>query len=515
MYSKILSGTALGIDGMIITVETDISLGIPGLNLVGYLASSVKEAGERVKTAMKNSGTPIPSRKITVNLSPADVRKDGAGYDLAIAVGILLSMEIFPENEKLNSDLENTLFIGELGLDGKVLPVRGVLPIVDYAAKQGIKRVILPAENADEASFVKEIDIIPILSLEEMIGIISSGVWPDTFKPERTESYEMLDTANDLVNVKGQETLKRGIIIAVAGFHNIIMTGSAGSGKSMIAKCIPGLMPPLTYEESMKLTKIYSVAGLLNNERRFISKRPFRSLNQNISQVALLGGGASPKPGEVSLANSGVLFLDEFPEFSRGIVESLRQPMEDKVINISRVKASYTFPADFMLVSARNNCPCGFYPDRKRCRCNMGEIYRYQNKISHPIMDRIDIRLEVRNVDFDELMSDEKCISSAEAREMISRARDRQLRRYKDEDFDFNSQLPQNLIDKYISLSESQQKYLRDYYESNDISARGYFRILRLIRTIADIEDREEICDTDIVEATFYRNESEAGRNMI
>ena len=274
MYSKIYSGTALGIDGMIVTVETDISSGLPGLSLVGYLASSVKEAGERVRTALKNLGYSMPSRRITVNLSPADIRKDGAGYDMAIALGILISMEDIPITNNMFKDLEETLFIGELGLDGRVLPVKGVLPIVDHAPKEGIRRVVLPEKNADEASFVKGVDIIPVNSFEDIIEMLSSGKWSTPYK--NTEEEPEVFYQNDLADVKGQDSLKRGIIIAVSGFHNIIMTGAAGSGKSMIAKCIPSIMPPLTHEESMELTKIYSVAGLLNEKMKYVNTRPFR-----------------------------------------------------------------------------------------------------------------------------------------------------------------------------------------------------------------------------------------------
>lgn len=514
MYSKIMSGTALGIDGLLVSVETDISQGLPGLSLVGYLASSVKEAGERVRTALRNSGFFFPPSKITVNLSPADIRKDGTGYDLAIAVGILISMGKIILNEEMNNDLANTLFIGELGLDGNILPIKGVLPIVDYAAKMGIRNVVLPNENKEEASFVKDINLFPVESLTEIINILYIGHWPAPYVPDEREGT-MVTTLDDLSDIKGQELMKQGVIVAVAGFHNIIMTGAAGAGKSMIAKCIPGLMPSLSYEESMELTKIYSVAGLLDSDMRFIHRRPFRSPSQNISQTAMIGGGAIPKPGEVSLANSGVLFLDEFPEFSRNVLESLRQPMEDKKVSISRVKGSYTFPAKFMLVSARNNCPCGFYPDRSKCKCNAGEIFRYQSRISHPIMDRIDIRLEVKRVSFGELFSEEPGLSTRKARDIIMNARERQKYRYKNEKFSFNSEVPQGMINEYIKLTDREHRILKEIFEEQDMSARGYFRLLKLIRTIADINDRDEIKLSDIEEAIFFRNESQTKGDFV
>ncbi len=509
MYSKLYSGLALGIDGMLITVESDVSVGMPGLFMVGYLASSVKEAGERVRTALKNVGYSFPSKRITVNLSPADVRKEGSGFDLAIAVSILISMGDIPINQSFNKKLSETLFLGELGLDGEVLSVPGVLPIVDHAAAQGIKRVILPRKNAVEAAYIKDIDIIPVENLMDVICMLGQNGFFESFKsPEM--SFAVKDGFEfDLADIRGQEMMKRGVIIAVSGFHNILLTGAAGSGKSMVAKCIPELMPPLSYEESLELTKIYSIAGMLDLSEGLIRERPFRSPGQNVSEAALIGGGRNPKPGEITLATGGVLFLDEFPEFQRSVIEGLRQPMEDRKVTVSRVKASYTFPARFMLVSARNNCPCGFYPDRKRCRCSATEIYHYQNKISHPIMDRIDIRLEIKPVGYNELFGKAEGLSSADAKQMIEVARERQESRYKNESFRFNSEIPQGRIEDYIKLGNEETELMRRVYESSEISARGYYKVLRLARTIADIDDREEINVRDIEEATFFRNESD------
>lgn len=511
MYSKVLSGVALGIDGMLISVETDISAGLPGLSLVGYLASSVKEAGERVRAAMKNIGYFLPSMKITVNLSPADVRKDGTNYDLAIAIGILLSMGIIPESDVLKKQIGETAFLGELGLDGSIIRINGVLPIVDYAKKQGIKRVVLPKGNASEAAYVKGIEIIPIDHLKELMERLLYGCWPDNYTRDLIEKVPVANKDNypDLADVKGQEFMKRGLVIAVAGFHNMMMTGAAGSGKSMIAKCIPGIMPELSYAEQMELTKIYSVAKLLSSEDELMKRRPFRSPGQSITEIALCGGGVDSKPGEISLANNGVLFLDEFPEFKRNVIESLRQPMEDRQITVSRLKGSYTYPAKFMLVSARNNCPCGFYPDRKKCRCTSGEIYRYQNRISHPIMDRIDIRIEVRPVEMDDLLSAGQGMSSEQARALICRARKRQEKRYINESFNYNAEIPQNKISEYIVLDSGMKERLREIFETSSMSARSYYKMLRLMRTIADIDDREEIIYSDIEEALFFRNETD------
>lgn len=514
MYSKVLSGAALGIDAIIVSVETDISQGLPGLNLVGYLASSVKEAGDRVRAALKNAGYFLPQQKITTNLSPADIRKDGTNYDLAISVSILVSMGEFPISNEFKNELEETIFLGELALNGSILPVSGVLPIVDYAARNGVKRVVIPEKNCGEASFVSGVSIIPVNHITDIIDMLAYNTWAEEYEhtPEKEESEFM---GPDLGDVKGQETMKRGLVLAVAGFHNIIMTGAAGSGKSMIASCIPGIMPEMTYDEKMELTKIYSVAEMTGGMDGLMDRRPFRAPGQSITEIAMCGGGAVPKPGEVSLANGGVLFLDEFPQYKKNVIESLRQPMEDRKVSISRYRGVYTFPARFMLVSARNNCPCGFYPDRNRCRCTAREICNYQNRISHPVMDRIDIRLEVRPVSFDELSGVHEGMDSHKAREIIAVARRRQEVRYKNESFIFNSEIPQSRIEKYIVLSEECRDRIREIYDKTKMSARSYYRMLRLIRTIADIEDREEIKASDVDEAVFFRNESEIKEGLL
>ena len=397
MYSKVISGMTLGIDGMLVNVEADISPGLPVLSLVGYLASSVKESGERVRTALKNSGFVLPASRITVNLSPADVKKDGAVYDLAIASAILVSMQIIPENK-----LQNTIILGELGLSGEVKPVEGVLPIVHYASKQGIKRVILPIGNISEAALVEGITIIGVEDIVSLVEYLSKGKKDSGIIKEGGADRESLIDENndqsalgyDMFAVKGQDSMKRGVMLAVSGFHNILMNGAAGSGKSMIAKCIPGIMPPLSFDESIELTKIYSIAGLTKNCEGLMLRRPFRSPHHTVTSTALMGGGIVPKPGEVTLAHNGILFLDELPEFNKNVLEVLRQPMEDKKIYISRVQAAYSFPADFMLVAAMNPCPCGNYPDLNRCTCTPFQIKRYQQKISAPLLDRIDIKME-------------------------------------------------------------------------------------------------------------------------
>ena len=509
MYSKVISGMTLGIDGMLVNVEADISPGLPVLSLVGYLASSVRESGERVRTALKNSGFVLPASRITVNLSPADVKKDGAVYDLAIASAILVSMQIIPENK-----LENTIILGELGLSGEIKPVEGVLPIVHYASKQGIKKVILPCGNISEAALVEG---ITIFGMDDIAGLVDylcegkkdaviirkGGVTMNT--PDDNASRQ-LQAEHDMLSVKGQDSMKRGVMLAVSGFHNILMNGAAGSGKSMIAKCIPGIMPPLGFDESIELTKIYSIAGLTKNTEGLISRRPFRSPHHTVTSTALMGGGIVPNPGEVSLSHRGVLFLDELPEYKKNVIECLRQPMEDKRVTISRLHAVYDFPAEFMLVAASNPCPCGHYPDRRLCHCSEREIRAFRNKISFPIMDRIDIRLLVRPVPYSALSDDTPTLSSGEMRNMILAARERQLYRYRDEQFNYNSELRQELLGKYIHIASSGERLLKNEFEKSQLSARGYFRIKKLARTVADLNDHEEISEEDVYEAMFYRN---------
>ena len=503
MYSCIYSGCPLGIDAMEVSVEADISMGLPSLSMVGYLSSSVREAGDRVRAALRNSGYGLPPRRITVSLSPADVRKDGAGYDLAIAVALLCSMEILsPEG------LDEYLFLGELGLDGSVRGIPGVLAVAHFAARQGYRFLMVPEANAVEASCIDGIRVIGVPDLQAVIAHLNGEERISPVTGSGTPEEEPY-AACDISEIHGQKVMKRGMEIAVAGFHNIILTGAAGAGKSMMAKCIPGLMPEMTYEEQLELTKIYSVAGLLKNGAGLMKCRPFRSPHANVTAPALLGGGGNPKPGEVSLACNGVLFLDEFPEFSRNVVESLRAPMEDHEVMISRVRASVRFPAKFMLVAARNHCPCGFYPDRNRCHCTERQILDYKNKISHPIMDRIDIRIEVRPVEVEDLIEERKEENSETVRNRILEARERQLLRYEKEDFRFNSAVPQKKMPEYLPLGETEMNLLREEYRKGELTARGFFKVLRVARTIADLSGHDDIKGEDLTEALFFRNASE------
>ena len=501
MYSKVLSSAVTGVSGTKVYVEADIHDGLPTFSMVGYLSSSVREAGERVRTALKNSGYILPAKRITVNLSPADLKKDGSSFDLPIAVAILLAMGITPVR-----DISNTLILGELSLNGDVKPVTGVLPMVHHAKQNGVTSCIIPKENVEEAALIDGVEVIGIGSVTELTGYLDGSIEIPAVSNLFNTSYQQEQTNKvDFADVKGQAVLKRGMEIAAAGFHNVLMTGAAGAGKSMIAKCLPTIMPKLSTEESIEVTKIYSISGLLPDKGKLITARPFRSPHHTVSNRALTGGGSIPRPGEVSLAHNGVLFLDELPEFAKSVLEVLRQPMEDRQITISRVNAAYSFPADFMLVAAMNPCPCGYYPDMRRCRCTPDMIRRYQGKISGPLTDRIDITMEVKPLTSDELFSESDGERSEDIRLRVEAARERQRLRYKDEALHFNSQLEGKLIKKYIRLDAGCEALIKEAFETMDLSARGAHRVLKLARTIADLAESDEIREEYIKEALFFR----------
>lgn len=506
MYGKIISSTLIGIEGMPISVEADVNEGLPTFTMVGYLSSSVKEAGERVRTALKNSGFHLPPKRITINLSPGNVRKDGTSFDLPIAIAVLNAMGLF-----CDVDFSKLVIIGEIGLDGSVKAVPGVLSMVHSCSKQGILQCIVPIQNMNEAALVENMTVVGVSSLNEVVDYLQEHILPD--KPKQAISKIDAKEKNnkiDFSDIKGQDTLKRGMEIAACGFHNILMTGAAGSGKSMLAKRMPTILPDLTFEERMEVTKIYSVSNLLDDTSALMRNRPFRSPHHTISEQALVGGGLVPRPGEISLSHRGVLFLDELPEFKKSVLEVLRQPMEDRKIMISRVHASYTYPADFMLVAAMNPCPCGFYPDRNRCSCNYQQIKRYQSKISGPLLDRIDINMDVKQVDYKELFNDEKQCTSEEIRTRVKKVREIQQKRYKEDGIMVNAQLDGKLLKKYIKLGIEEHEILENTFDKCKLSARGMYRILRLARTIADMECSEKITKEHLMEAIFYRN-SEVG----
>lgn len=501
MLSKVKTCVLQGLKGYIVEVETDISRGLPGFNIVGLPDTSIREAKERVRTAIKNSGFEFPLSRITVNLAPANLKKEGSQIDLSIAVGILLATEVINECK-----LESTSFIGELSLDGNINKVEGALPIVISLKELGIERVIIPYDNRDECSVVNGIEIIPVKNLYDLVLYLNGEMMIEQYTTCIEQLFETEDKYEDFKDVKGQEYLKRAMEVAAAGGHNILMIGPPGSGKTMISRRLPSILPQLTFEESLEITKIYSVSGLLG-DKPLITKRPFRSPHHTISKVSLVGGGRVPKPGEVSLAHYGVLFLDELPEFQKNALEVLRQPMEDGFVTISRVSATLTYPSKFMLVASMNPCPCGYFGDPiHECTCSQGSIEKYLGKISGPLLDRIDIIVEVIPVKFKDLEEDNKEAESSEKiRQRVNKARNLQIKRYSNDKLYSNSELTQKSIKKYCKLDKEGKQLMKKAYNQLGLSARAYNKILKVARTIADLDGEDNIKPHHLAEAIQYR----------
>ena len=502
MFSKVSSFGLTGLKGFKIEVEVDLNVGLPSYDIVGLPDAAVKESKERVRAAVKNSGFKFPTNKITVNLAPANVKKAGPNFDLPIAVALLIS-----SGQIVGEKYKEFVILGELGLDGKVKPITGILPALIEARNLGFKKFIIPKNNENEASYIDGIDVFALSSLSEVVSFLN-GAFAALSVEKRVWNSEKSDRiTEDFARVKGQKIAKRAIEIAVAGGHNILMVGPPGAGKTMIAKCIPSVMPDLTFEEALEITKIHSIAGELDLRKGVVSARPFRSPHHTASTVALTGGGKDAKPGEVSLASDGVLFLDELPEYSRTTLETLRQPLEDGVITVSRASGTYEYPANFMLVASMNPCPCGNYGSRElTCTCSPTAIQNYLKRLSGPLLDRIDLKIDVERVAFEDITKKSNEESSNDIKLRVDNARKLQIERFKNSNVHTNAKMNSKMINEHCKLDEESENLMKMAFERFKISARGYTRILKVARTIADLDNSENIKAKHLTEALAYRN---------
>ncbi len=503
MLGKVNSAGLAGLDGYIVEVEIDISPGLPSFDIVGLPDTAVRESKERVRAAIKNSGFEFPVNRITVNLAPAHTKKEGPAYDLPIALAILSATE-----QVHSSELDRYVFLGELSLEGKVKPVNGALPMAITASEAGFEEIVIPEENAEEAGVVKDIGVLPASSISEIISHINRESLIKHYSVDVDNLFSSSCTYHvDFADVKGQENVKRALEVAAAGAHNCIMIGSPGTGKTMMARRLPTILPDMTFQEALQVTKIHSIAGELPPKTPLITIRPFRSPHHTVSAVSLVGGGKMPKPGEVSLAHYGVLFLDELPEFQKDALEVMRQPLEDGMITVSRINASFTYPSRFMLIASMNPCRCGYMLDPARnCTCTPNQVQQYMGRISGPLLDRIDIHIEVAPVGYKDLDAQSGTESSDEIRNRVNKARKVQLERYRGMDIFFNSQLKSSQLARFCKLGEQERILLRKAFDKMGLSARAHDRILKVARTIADLDGSSDINTGHLAEAIQYRS---------